>query len=72
LTADEAELDYESYETIQEGGAATLCYLKSQSGLLSKAQIEHMKGSLLRYCELDTFAMVMIMEAWLAEVGYWS
>lgn len=70
LTADEAELDYESYETIQEGGAATLCYLKSQSGLLSKAQMEHMKGSLLRYCELDTFAMVMIMEAWLAEIGF--
>lgn len=67
-----SELDYEEIEAVQEGGAATLRYLESQSGLLSKAQMEHMKGSLLRYCELDTFAMVMIMEAWLAEIGYWS
>ncbi|WP_327484903.1 hypothetical protein [Telluribacter sp.] len=30
------------------------------------------KGALLRYCELDTMAMVMIWEYWGREVGYFK
>ena len=63
---------YEECEAIQEGGAASVAYIKSQAGALSESELNNMKASLLKYCELDTFAMVMIMEAWLAEIGYWD
>lgn len=67
-----AEPVYEEIEAVQEGGAAALRYLECQCGAPDQSQKEKTKQALLRYCELDTFAMVMIMEAWLAEVGYWD
>ena len=31
---------------------------------LEPIERQHIEEALLRYCELDTFAMVMIVEAW--------
>jgi len=50
---------------IAEGGAATLAYARLQfEDLPPQSEREATKESLLRYCELDTLAMVMVYEAW--------
>lgn len=49
---------------IREGGAATTAYARMQFEEISQAEREATKKALLRYCELDTLAMVMIFEAW--------
>jgi hypothetical protein len=49
---------------IAEGGAATTAYARLQFESLSVQEREYIEGALLRYCELDTLAMVMIYEAW--------
>ena len=61
LTDDEAD-DVE----IAEGGAAAAAYSRLQFEHLNDNSRERIKNALLRYCELDTLAMVMILEAWLA------
>jgi hypothetical protein len=51
-------------EDIQGGGAAMAAYFRlQQADLPSEYRIRIEKG-LLRYCELDTLAMVMIVESW--------
>ena len=50
---------------VAEGGAAAMAYARLQFEDLTAAQRTQIEQALLRYCELDTFAMVMIMEAWL-------
>ena len=50
--------------SIREGGAATIAYARMQFEEVSQAEREATKKALLRYCELDTLAMVMIFEAW--------
>ena len=47
-----------------KGGAATIAYARMQFEEVSQAEREATKKALLRYCELDTLAMVMIFEAW--------
>jgi hypothetical protein len=42
-----------------------MAYARLQFEDLSAAQRTQIEQALLRYCELDTFAMVMILEAWL-------
>ena len=54
----------ESDEAITDGGAAMTAYAKLQFEDISSEQRGSLKGNLLRYCELDTLAMVMIYEAW--------
>jgi len=49
---------------INEGGAALTAYGKLQFTEMSDIEREKLNESLLRYCELDTLAMVMIFEAW--------
>lgn len=44
---------------IADGGAAMVAYGLLQNDLLSPAERERLRGQLLRYCELDTLAMVM-------------
>lgn len=44
---------------IADGGAAMVAYGLLQNDLLSPAERDHLRGQLLRYCELDTLAMVM-------------
>ena len=49
---------------LKEGGAATIAYAKLQFTHMSDFEREALSKALLKYCELDTLAMVMIVEAW--------
>ena len=49
-------------ETISDGGAALTAYSKLQFTDMSIEERQIIKKSLLKYCELDTLAMVMIFE----------
>jgi hypothetical protein len=51
---------------LQEGGAAMAAYARLQFEELQPAQRQAMEAALLRYCELDTLAMVMAVQAWAA------
>lgn len=45
--------------SVADGGAAMVAYGLLQSGLLDEASRQRLRAQLLRYCELDTLAMVM-------------
>ncbi|WP_342633065.1 hypothetical protein [Gillisia limnaea] len=49
-------------EDIADGGAALTAYGKLQYTDMPLAERLELKNSLLKYCELDTLAMVMIVE----------
>lgn len=51
-------------EHLADGGAALTAYNYLQFSHLPDKQRESIRDSLLRYCELDTMAMVMILEGW--------
>ena len=51
---------------IQDGGAALAAFSRLQFEDLTDSDRGKIKDALLRYCELDTFAMIMIVEAWKA------
>jgi hypothetical protein len=54
----------QNFEELGDGGAALTAYNYLQYSELPLDQRSRIKESLLRYCELDTMAMVMICEAW--------
>jgi len=49
-------------ENIADGGMALTAYGKLQYTNMPEAEREEIKKALLKYCELDTLAMVMILE----------
>jgi hypothetical protein len=49
---------------IADGGAAATAWARLQFEAIEAAERRHIADALLRYCELDTLAMVMIYEAW--------
>ena len=49
---------------LKEGGAAMAAYARLQFEDLSDARRSSIESALLRYCELDTLAMVMAIQAW--------
>lgn len=51
-------------DDIREGGAATTAYARMQFEDVTDLLRESTRKALLRYCELDTLAMVMIYQAW--------
>jgi hypothetical protein len=51
-------------DDIREGGAAMTAYARLQFEDLAPNRRKEIEAGLLRYCELDTLAMVMIFEAW--------
>jgi hypothetical protein len=51
------------------GGEAAMAYGRLQFETLNEAMRNALKAKLLRYCELDTLAMAMVVEAWKAECG---
>ena len=61
---DEEQLDatVSEIENIADGGAALTAYGKLQYTDMSEEERLEIKKSLLKYCELDTLAMVMIYE----------
>jgi hypothetical protein len=52
----------ESLTEIKDGGAALFAYQKLQFDDVPEIERKAIRDSLLRYCELDTLAMVMIFE----------
>ena len=50
---------------LKNGGAALMAYAKMQFEHMSDYERNELQAGLLKYCELDTLAMVMIYEAWL-------
>ena len=50
---------------IAEGGAAAMAYTRLQFEDIGTQERNNIMNALLRYCELDTLAMVMILRAWL-------
>jgi hypothetical protein len=49
---------------LAEGGAATTAYARLQFDDMAWQERERVDAALLRYCELDTLAMVMVYQAW--------
>jgi hypothetical protein len=57
-------LSGDSQAEIKDGGAAMTAYARMQFEQMSDDERVELTNSLLKYCELDTFAMVLIYEAW--------
>ena len=49
---------------LKDGGAALTAYARMQFEEMSDYEREELQKALLKYCELDTLAMVMIYEGW--------
>jgi hypothetical protein len=64
--------DYHTTNDIQEGGAALAAYGYLQIVEMSADEREKIEKALLRYCELDTLAMVMVYELFSELVGVGS
>ena len=58
----EIENSISDIEDINDGGAALTAYGKLQYTDMAQAEIEQITSALLKYCELDTLAMVMLYE----------
>lgn len=56
--------DFIMRNDIRDGGAALTAYAKMQFAQISEVEREHIAKALLKYCELDTLAMVLIWEYW--------
>ena len=56
--------DYNGFDVITNGGAAMTAYGRIQFSEVSEKERNAIITSLLRYCELDTLAMLMIYEHW--------
>jgi len=54
--------------SIADGGAAMTSYSRMQFTQMSEPESESVAKALLKYCELDTFAMVLIFEYWKHEI----
>ncbi len=51
-------------EELRDGGAALTAYARIQFEEMSEYERGEIRKALLKYCELDTMAMVMIYEGW--------
>lgn len=62
--------EWDVYETSEDdlniaaGGEATMAYGRLQYEALDEETRTSLQAKLLRYCELDTLAMAMVVEAW--------
>lgn len=63
---DEKKLLSESDE-LRNGAAAMTAYARMQFSHMSIREKDAITKALLKYCELDTFAMVLILEEWINE-----
>lgn len=51
---------------VNQGGAAIMAYARLQFEEISNEERQAWEQALLKYCELDTLAMVMVVEGWRA------
>ena len=65
ISADQLEYAEENVEGLADGAAAMTAYVRLQFMQVPEADRKSLADALLRYCELDTFAMVMIFEHWI-------
>ena len=56
-------------DEINHGGAAMTAYAKMQFTEMSELEREKLRAGLLKYCELDTFAMVLLYEYFLENIS---
>lgn len=56
-------------DKLKEGGSASIAYARMQFSEMSDIERNELKNALLKYCELDTLAMVMLVEAWRDKLG---
>ncbi|MEO8805815.1 MAG: DUF2779 domain-containing protein [Burkholderiaceae bacterium] len=61
---DQAALDAGLAPELAEGGAAMAAYAQLQFQSLETQERHAIETALKRYCELDTLAMVMVVQAW--------
>lgn len=66
--ASPAEAGLDEDEALANGGAAMVAYARLQFEKISDDERLRLEAALLKYCELDTLAMVMIFQAWHAEL----
>lgn len=57
-------IEYNENQKIKDGGAAMMAWIRMQFDDISDTERNAVFDSLLRYCELDTLAMVMIYQHW--------
>ncbi|MFO1228267.1 DUF2779 domain-containing protein [Roseateles sp.] len=70
LPADSLDaLDADLSNDLQDGGAAMVAYARLQQELMPVGMRHAIEQALLRYCELDTLAMVMAVQAWKSWTG---
>lgn len=50
---------------LQDGGAAMIAYAQMQFTQMTDEEREFIRDALFQYCELDTLAMVMIVQEWI-------
>ena len=60
LFPNDPELDYHNLEGIHHGGEASAAFLEMRK--MSQADIQRIRMNLLKYCGLDTYAMVKVLE----------
>ena len=58
-----------SDDELRDGGAALTAYGRMQFEEMSDYEREEIRKALLKYCELDTMAMVMLYEGWMDLLG---
>lgn len=56
-------------EELNDGGAAMIAWARMQFTEMSDVERKALREALLRYCKLDTLAMVMIYKWWLDEIS---
>ena len=61
-TTEELDDAVSGMEELADGGAALTAYGKMQYTDIADAELNELSAALLKYCELDTLAMVMIFE----------
>ncbi|MDG2450539.1 MAG: DUF2779 domain-containing protein, partial [Saprospiraceae bacterium] len=61
-TEEEIELTLSEMDNVGDGGAAMIAYAKLQFAEMNEQERQLLSAALLRYCELDTLAMVMVHE----------
>lgn len=64
LSEHEEELLTSQEDELRNGGAAMSAYARMQFSEMSNYERNELQNALLKYCELDTMAMVMIIEGW--------
>ena len=72
LDEEEIEGFLSDFDEIHEGGTATMAWCRMQFSEMSDDERKMIKEALLKYCELDTLAMVMIWQGWADMVGAWG